>query len=160
MDKFDRYMEMYCFCRFSDDINVYCKSLEEATQIMVQIQQWLEQNLHLAIHKEKSGIYPAISRRFLGYEFYKNKNDEKIYIRRYHNDNQTYYRKWNQSAIQKIDRNYHLINDGILTKKDYTLLFENEDGKHYIPVETCDSINIYSQVIFSSSFLSLQEKKV
>ena len=70
MDKFDRYMEMYCFCRFSDDINVYCKSLEEATQIMVQIQQWLEQNLHLAIHKEKSGIYPAISRRFLGYEFY------------------------------------------------------------------------------------------
>lgn len=70
-----------------------------------------------------------------------------------------YYEKWNTSAIQKVDRNYHLINDGVLSRKDFTILFENEDGQNYLPVETCGSINIYSQVTFSSSFFEFAKEK-
>ena len=159
MQEFDVYMERYHFCRFSDNINIYCNSIETAEKCMAEIQEYLKRELGLTCNKEKSGIYPALSRRFLGYEFYKNKNDEKVYIRHYKNENRTYYKKWNSSAIQKIDRNYHLINDGILTKKDYTILFENDEGKYYLPVETCGAINVYSNVAFSSSFFEYAKKK-
>lgn len=159
MQEFDRYMEKYCFCRFSDNINVYCDSVEAAQQCMTEVQQYLERELGLKCNKEKCGIYSALSRRFLGYEFYRNKNDTKVYMRRYKHENESYYKRWNASAIQKIDRNYHLINDGILTRKDYTILFENEEGKHYLPVETCGSINVYSQVSFSSSFFEYAKQK-
>ena len=159
MQEFDGYMEKYCFCRFSDNINIYCDTIEDAQQIMEEIQVYLKDKLGLECNREKCGVYPAISRRFLGYEFYRNKNDIKIYARKFKSQNETYYRRWCNSAIQKIDRNYHLINDGILTRKDYTILFENEEGKHYLPVETCKSINIYSQVTFSGSFFEYAKQK-
>ena len=159
MHKFDMYMEKYHFCRFSDDINIYCDSIEQAEQCLNAVEKFLEEELGLQCNKTKCGIYPALSRRFLGYEFYKKKNDTKVYIRKYKFENQAYYKKWNISAIQKIDQNYHLINDGILTKKDFTVLFENPEGKHYLPVETCSSINIYSEVSFSSAFFEYAKKK-
>lgn len=59
---------------------------------------------------------------------------------------------WYTTGIQKVDRNYHLINEGILTKRDFTVLFENIEGKHYIPVETTDSLYIYSNTIFTGNF--------
>lgn len=59
---------------------------------------------------------------------------------------------WYTTGIQKVDRNYHLINEGILTKRDLTVLFENIEGKHYIPVETTDSLYIYSNTIFTGNF--------
>lgn len=43
--------------------------------------------------------------------------------------------------------------------RDYTLLFENDEKKCYIPVETCGAINIYSNVVFSNSFFDYANKK-
>lgn len=37
MQEFDKYMEKYCFCRFSDNINVYCDSVEAAQQCIAEI---------------------------------------------------------------------------------------------------------------------------
>lgn len=159
MQKFDLYMEKYCFCRFSDNINIYCDSMEKAQQIMFDVRSYLKRELGLECNQNKCGIYPALSRRFLGYEFYRNKKDSRIYIKKFKKEELNYYKKWNTSAIQKIDKNYHLINDGILTRKDYTVLFENEEGKYYLPVETCGSINVYSQVTFSNSFFDYVKKK-
>lgn len=46
-----------------------------------------------------------------------------------------------------------------MTKKDYTVLFENEQGKRYLPSETTDKINIYSDVILTSGFLEYISKR-
>lgn len=43
--------------------------------------------------------------------------------------------------------------DGILNRKDFSILFEDENHKIFIPIEACSSINIYSNVIFGKSFL-------
>ena len=48
---------------------------------------------------------------------------------------------------------------GILSQKDYNLLFENEDGKQYLPVETMGSLNIYAGTGFSSSFFHFAAKE-
>lgn len=44
------------------------------------------------------------------------------------------------------------MNEGILTRRDFNVLFENDEGKKYIQVETTDSIYVYSNVILSGNF--------
>ena len=46
-----------------------------------------------------------------------------------------------------------------MTKRDYTLLFEGPTGKKYIPVETTDSLYVYSNIIFSGNFFEFVNKK-
>lgn len=57
-----------------------------------------------------------------------------------------------------MDHNYLLINEGILTKQDFNILFESENGKKYIPVETTDSLYIYSNVIMSGNFFDFMNQ--
>lgn len=69
------------------------------------------------------------------------------------------YHKWHNSALQKINHEYHVIQNGILNKKDYSLIFENEKEKCDIPVEIVDQINIYSDVTIAPSGLKLISEK-
>lgn len=160
MDGFDKFLEQkYKFCRFSDDINLYCDSEEHAMAAAKEVTGYLKNRLGLTCHTDKGGVYPALTRRYLGYEFFKTGKSRKLYIRKAKKEQESYYKYWHTSAIQRIDRNYHLVNDGILTKKDFTILFENEEKKYYIPVEICGSINVYSNVTFSTSFLECMNRK-
>lgn len=118
----------YRFIRFGDDINIYVQQETEAAEAME---------------------YVKVSLNELGLKFNKKKN--VLLVQRVRNEKENY-QKWHKSVVQKIDRNYHLVNDGILTKQDYTILFENESGKKYLPVETIDSINSYSNIIYTSNF--------
>ena len=53
------------------------------------------------------------------------------------------------------------MEDGILNKKDMTFLFENEDAKQYIPLETTHEINTYSNMVFSTTiFKTLNQKQI
>lgn len=60
MDEFDRYMEKYHFCRFSDNINVYCDSMEKAECCMKDMENFLEKELGLRCNQDKSGMYSAL----------------------------------------------------------------------------------------------------
>lgn len=151
--------EKYHFCRFSDNINIYCENKEEAVKIAKDVEVYLNDKLDLELNKSKSGIFFSLNRSFLGFEFYKAEYSQKILIRQKQRENKNYYRSWHSSAIQRIDKNYHIINEGILTRKDYTVLFENEENKMYLPVETCGMINIYSNVSFSSQFFDFASQR-
>lgn len=160
MMEFDNYLESkFRFCRFSDNINIYCKTEEEAKSAIEDVRRYLMVRLCLPINEEKTGVYSIFMRSFLGYEFYRDETTEKVLAKKYERGEEKHYNHWNVSAIQKIDRHYHIVNDGILTRKDYTVLFENEERKYYLPVETCGSINIYSKVTFSSSFFEYVKSK-
>lgn len=149
--------QKYSFIRFSDDLNIYAPDENSASACFIYAEQLLSE-LNLKVNKKKSGIYMAMRRTFLGQEFWSEETSGKIFARRKQPDT-IRYNNWHKSAIQKIDRNYHLIQDGILSKQDYTLLFENENGKKYLPIETMDSLNIYSNIIFSSGFFEFVNKK-
>ncbi len=146
------------FVRFCDNINVYCTTEEEAGEVLCSVSESLKA-LGLDINEKKSGIFKAIDRRFLGYKFAIGKKSHKVTAERYKYSSQTRYSNWHMSAIQKVGHNYHIINDGIITRKDFGILFENESGKKHIPVESVESINIYSNVTFSSDFFSFANKK-
>lgn len=104
-------------------------------------------------------VYPSLDRRYLGYDFKLSKGTKTISVCRHNYEKPNYFGSWHCSAIQKIDRKYHIINDGVLNKKDFTILFENDEHKMYIPIETCTSINVYSNVILGSSFLQFINSK-
>lgn len=140
MADFDKYLESkYSFCRFSDNINIYCASEEEAYKAFNDVTHWLQGKLGLKYNHDKSGVYPSLDRRYLGYDFKWQRGTNTVSVCRHNYEKPNYFGSWHCSAIQKIDRNYHIINDGVLNKKDFTILIENDEHKMYIPIETCTS---------------------
>ena len=153
------YEEGYKYIRYSDDINIYFETQEEAKQCYEKIETTLNSEYGLKINYNKSGIRNAFQDIFLGYQFEKDAKSGVVTAFKQRKESKSVYRTWTKEGVQRIDRNYHLINDGVLTKRDYTILFENEDGKKYIPVETTDSITVYSNVTFSSDFFKFLSNK-
>ena len=148
----DHYMEKqeYKFCRFGDNINIYCKSYEDAFKQYQDVKTYLEEKEGLSLNIGKSGVFKALNRKYLGYRF--SEKDGKVFVKKEQKAYRTVYRDWYTTGITRIDHNYHLINEGILTKHDFTILFEGDEGKKYIPVETAESLYVYSNVIFSGGF--------
>lgn len=148
LNDLDKYMEErgYCWVRYSDDINVYCDEAEEAYEILADIKTFL-MTIGLNVNEDKTGVYNPYNRIFLGYDFYK--NNDRIEIKKHIYKKQKTYSYWHDSAIEKVNHEYHLINNGVLNKKDYSLLFESEKEKYNIPVEVVQQINIYDNVTIS-----------
>ncbi len=140
------------YCRYGDDIRVYTQTKGEGESILREIECLLDE-YDLSINNKKSGVFIAEKRPCLGYELICRKSN--VLIKPIQRSNKEIYHKWTTSALKEIDHNYHIISDGILTKKDFTILFENEDEKKYIPIESIDTLNIYANVIFSSNFFEM-----
>ncbi len=140
------------FCRYSDDISMFFASFEEAKEVYEKTAGILKNDLELDINQQKSGIYEGMKQHYLGYSFTKNKKENLILAVKKKKTPPKVFHQWSTTAIQRIDRNYHIINKGILNRKDYTLLFENDRGKKFLPVEATESLNVYSSIIFSSEF--------
>ena len=158
MNELDHYMEKqgYSFCSFGDDINIYCSTYEEATVAFSDVTARMEKIEQLPLNHGKTGIFKGINRKYLGYRF--EMKDGHVIVKKEQRAYKTVYRDWYTTGIQKMDHNYHLINEGILTKQDFNILFESENGKKYIPVETTDSLYIYSNVIMSGNFFDFMNQ--
>ena len=158
LQEFDSWMEEqgYSFVRFADNINIYISNPQEGNHVLETVSQKLGE-YKLQINENKKGIYPACSRIYLGYCFEKKNN--QVLVRKFQKIAQNRYHKWHTSVIEKIDQNYHIVNQGVLSRRDYTLLFENEEKKVYIPMEVAESINIYSNVELSNRILEELSKR-
>ena len=66
---------------------------------------------------------------------------------------------WHQSGLELLDGEYHIVHGGILTRSDYSLLFEGEGGKRHLPIEATGQINVYADVEVSASALRLMSKR-
>lgn len=149
----------YSWLRFADNIYIYAKTQEEAIDIYNDISMRLQNIHHLKINTVKSGIHDAFTRRILGYEFYRAKG--RVEVRRHSYQPSNVYRNWHPCVVQKINREYHILQNGILNKQDYALLFENEQEKHHIPVEVVHQLNIYGEITLTSGVLqTISRKKI
>ena len=138
------------FVRYSDDVNIYCRTYEEALQQKKRAEKYLKVALKLEVNEQKSGVFNGISRRFLGYSF--QKKQDHVYVQQLIRNKPGIFHDWHSTAIEKVNKDYHLINEGILNKKDFNVLFENAEHHNYIPVEAVGCINIYSNITFGSDF--------
>ena len=113
------------FCRYCDDISMFFASFEEAKEGYTKVIDILKNDLEMDINAQKSGIYEGIKQNYLGYSFTKNKKQKQILAIKKKKAPPQIYQHWSTTAIQRIDRNYHIINNGILNRKEFTILFEN-----------------------------------
>lgn len=58
-----------------------------------------------------------------------------------------------------LRKNYYILSEGILKRKENTLYFVNNKGKKPIPINKIYSIYAYGQITFSSQVISLLAKK-
>lgn len=56
-------------------------------------------------------------------------------------------------------KNYYLLSEGILKRKENTIYFHNEKGKKPIPINKIYSIYAYGQITFSSQVMNLFAKE-
>lgn len=143
----------YNWVRFADDIRIFTDDQDKAICIYNELFVFIRTKLKLSLNEEKSGVFNVYEKPFLGYDFIKHK--EYVEIRKHKTRKMNVYRKWHDSVIEKVNHEYHIVKDGVLTKKDYSFLFEAEDGVHHLPVEPIDQLNIYGEVSITSSVLSM-----
>lgn len=161
LNNFDRSMQEkgYHWIRFADNIYVFGDSEEYVANIYNEICKQLREIYLLKVNKHKSGVFEATSISMLGYDF--TIKNGKLEVVKHHYQKSRIYNYWHPSVIQRYSNEYHIINEGILTRKDYSLLFENEEEKHYIPVEVVQQINFYTDVTIAGNVLkTLSDKQI
>jgi CRISPR-associated endonuclease Cas1 subtype I-B len=149
----DEYMDEQTlnWIRFADNIYI-CEGTQEAAIVRYnEICEKIRSEYGLDINLNKSGVHDIYEKMILGYDFVKLGNG--IDVRKHSYTKKNSYNNWHPCVVQHINREYHILQDGILNKKDYALLFENETEKHHIPVEVIDQLNIYGEVAVTPSVL-------
>lgn len=138
------------YVRFSDDIKVFCHDYDAAMEMYSVISKIIK-GYGLKLSERKCGVFRALDRIYFGYELTDTRNG--IVIQRKSRNASTQTGHWKKAKIEWRDNAYHIVSDGILTKKDYSILFENSDKKMYIPVEAATLISVYSDIVLSSNFI-------
>ncbi len=129
------------YVRFSDDIKVFCQDYDTAVIMFSRISDLIK-GYGLKLSEKKCGVFKADARIYYGYEFINTHNG--IVVQRKTRDTLTQLGNWQAAKLEWRDNEYHIISDGILTKKDFSLLFENQEKKMYIPVESASMGRIFS----------------
>lgn len=151
--------ENISFIRFSDDYFLVADNMQNAVLWKDYVVNSLREKYHLQVNRAKTTISDVFHKKILGYFFTKMKNGSVTAYRSQRS--KIVHHHWNESVLEKKQDQYHLINDGILSKKDWTILFENEQNKNYLPVEVVDTLNVHSNVIFNSNvFEYLNQKRI
>lgn len=154
---FDKLLDekSYHWIRFADNIYVYTKKPDEAEMIFQELCALLKKYpWELKVNFSKSGIYPdAVKRKCLGYEFYE--KNHRLEVKKCCRQEYKYFHNWHPSALQQVNHEYHIVQNGILNKKDFALLFENESHTYHIPTEATRQLNVYGNVTVTSGVLDL-----
>ena len=158
LDSFDKELDKLNikYIRYCDDINIFGKDKKEVYSTIKFIEKRLKEQYLLNINHNKTEITNVFYTIFLGYKLIKNKfGVEIVKISK----EVQYTNRWRTNSLEKINNEYHIINEGILSQSDYTILFENKNKKVYIPIEATKILNIYSNIIINSNFFNLMNSK-
>lgn len=150
---FDTFLEeqKIPFVRYADDTVLFADSLEEIRLFMREAECFQSEKCKLKKNPAKCAVGSPSELTFLGYRFERGKNGNYTALEEDAPDH-AYYRGWHISTPERENRAVDLLSDGILRQKEYSLVFENNEKEHEIPVMSTDSINIYSSVIFDTGF--------
>ncbi|MGN0287488.1 MAG: CRISPR-associated endonuclease Cas1 [Atopobiaceae bacterium] len=145
----------WSWLRYADNINVYTKSEEDAYLVYEALSVVLRRDYRLSVNIKKSGVFPAISRRVLGYDLVRSEGGS-INVCRHDYDRMVEYGIWHKSAIvgQQDLGDIHIVEDGILNREDFSILFQGDDVRRPIPAEVTDQLNIYGNVSVTPAALS------
>lgn len=141
-----------CYIHYGNQYLLYFTDKQSATKFFHPLQELLTQKFHFTFNLKHTGIFPSCNQKFLDYTFLYDEKRNKYFACKTKVGKMKVCQRWESSSLQIENNQYHFLNDGILSKRDYTLLFENGNDKYYLPVETTHSLNLYSNIAFKKSF--------
>ena len=149
----DKYMESQgiVFLRYADDIVLFANDRAFLSEAVKTTGDYLTEELKLSINKRKSAMDVPTGLKFLGSRFMADRDG--VLVLDQNESLPTAYHAWYSRPIRNPGRDYHILSDGILRQRDFSLLLETEKGNESIPLMNTDSINVFSSVIFDSGFL-------
>ena len=139
---------------YKKKLYLFADSEELLQGLLKNVSSFIEKNYPFKISHTMYEIYSATP---FGYEFYL--EDETLKYRLEGSQEKDYYKDWHSDSIHRVNKEFHLVQDGILNKKDFSLLFENENSKQYIPVEVTSQLNVYKDVSLNQGAISLCAEK-
>lgn len=150
-DEFSEALSIPCI-RYADDIVLFASTLTEAKSICDKASVFITEKLKLPFNERKVKIDSPISIAFLGHKFTRDKKGIIVYEA--NSNTSTAYYNWNSRIAENSRGRVDIISDGILRQKDFSLLFDTDTTDTHIPVAPTQTINIYSDVVFDTGFLS------
>lgn len=160
LNSFDLYLQslQIPYVRYGDDVMLFLHTYEESIKTLMLMKEWLNNNLKLSLNMEKSSVFPVMDARYFNYTFQEDDNGSLV-LKKHIRSAFTYYREWMPSALSISEGHFHIMENGILSRKDMSLLFENEELIQHYPVEMTSDINVYSDMVYSSSFFRMANDK-
>jgi retron-type reverse transcriptase len=100
LDDFDSNMQLhgYHFIRFADDIKIFITDYEQGLDIYKEVTEYLKRELYLEINKNKSGVFEAWGRIYLGYQFIR--SQQGIEIKQFKREQRNQINQWQSSDIE------------------------------------------------------------
>ena len=146
------------FCRYADDIVVFAPSQKSCEERANMVMHFLRDLLHLEPNPEKLFIGAAAGCEYLGVRFEKTEFKNTLMAVLPETKPQLYSPQWKPQPPLRQSPEINLLSDGILSRSDYALLFNNDTGEIYLPVANLNSINIYASVTLASGVLQFFSK--
>ena len=146
-----------CFIRYADDLVLFSNDSAELEGQVAFVWRHLKRKFGLTPNQQKNRIAAPAQMEYLGCRFVHDRRgllpvaaDEPV---------QDAYHSWRTYRPGNPRRSVDILTDGILRQRDFSLAFENEDGTFDIPIEVSSVINVYSDVVMDSGFLSKAMKR-
>ncbi len=152
LDKLDKHLEAMGtpFLRYGDDIVLFGNERKNMEDTRDDVLAFLREKAKMTTNSRKLVIDSPFRLTYLGNRFSVGKDgfltigiDESP---------PAAYHAWDSRSLRSQGRSVQIISDGILRQRDYTLLLETENGSMNIPSKNTECINIFSNVVFDSSF--------
>ena len=134
------------FCRYGDDIVVFAKTLQGAEECARFVSDHLTNELELEINSEKLRICASCEMSYLGHAFTKDVSGRVAAFAESDSAPKSFSDKWVLERPRTEGKRRSILADGILTRKDLSLVFDGENGIVSIPVGNTEQINVYSSV--------------
>ena len=159
LNAFDRHLESMDvpFVRYADDSYCFTPSMESGKLLLDHIREWCSTELKLKLNENKAAVLPVYHAKYFNYRFNKEK-DGTVTIHKKSRKPYIFYREWAPSPLCISGGHFQILSDGILSRKDLTILFENEGTKQYLPVRMTDDINVYAHMVYSTSFFETADR--
>lgn len=153
LNEFDSWLSRhgFPFFRYADDIFVLAQKEKELEDLLPRMVQRLSDIEKLSLSEEKTTLCPTDEAVFLGHRL--SMRGTQIAMIRAREPELCIRENWHIEALSPPERQIHLLENGILRRKDFSVLFENESIRRMLPPVNMDALHLHDDVTLSSGFL-------
>lgn len=139
------------FVRYGDDLVLFGNEQAALRETAEATAAFLREKLGLHLGRKKLQADAPMQMLFLGHRFAAGRDG--ILVLDAEDTALPAYGAWHSREIMNPGDTETLLSDGILRQRDFSMVFQTENGTLSIPPQATGAINVFSSVIFDSGFL-------